>query len=267
MLMWAKSEDYKHWYYKMLRLPCDISWWWPWLANFIRFRSLRKAPLTHLTYFATLPMTVLTLLMSWEFWGWSLCFLKQESGPKVGCEHLATTLVFGSKVDLPEKFGFGQGVPVSYGLAVLAVRRCLWRYDGVWVCCFPFSAAQAPWRHWFGAKWTLSWDNFHRREVITSQRWKASSLFWKDRAFVSLPFSSEIALSMINIVHRLPRPFIQKDEFFQQVGVTSDIFTRPVLQIQWTIGKVGIYLNTTFVWMLERWMRSKRVEILNIWVI
>lgn len=188
----------------MLGLPCDISWWWPWLVNFIRFRSLRKAPLTHLTSFATLPMTVLTLLMFWEFWGWSLCCLKQESEPKVGCQHLATTLVFGSKVDLPEKFGFGQGVPVSYGLAVLAVRRCLSRCDGVWVCCFSCYAAQAPWRHCVGAKWTLSWDNFHRREVITSQRWKASSPFWKDWACGSLLFSSEIAVSMINIVHMPP---------------------------------------------------------------
>ena len=70
--------------------------------------------------------------------------------------------------------------PARKVLAVLAVRRCLSRCDGVWVCCFPCFAAQAPWRHWFGAKWTLFWENFHRREVITSQRWKASSPFWKE---------------------------------------------------------------------------------------
>lgn len=115
---------------------------------------------------------------------------------------------FGSKVDLPEKLGFGQGVPVSYGLAVLAVRRCLSRCDGVWVCCFPCFAAEAPWRHWFGAKWIFFGDKIHRREAITSQRWKASPLFWKDWASVSLPFLSEIAVSMISIDHRPPRPFI-----------------------------------------------------------
>ena len=94
--------------------------------------------------------------------------------------------------------------PARKVLAVLAVGRCLSKCDGVWVCCFPWFAAQASRQHWFGAKWTLFWENFHRRDVITSQRWKASSLFWKDRAFVSLPFLTEIAVSMISIVHRLP---------------------------------------------------------------
>ena len=45
--------------------------------------------------------------------------------------------------------------PARKVLAVLAVRRCLSRCNGVWVCCFPCFAAQAPWRHRFGAKWTF----------------------------------------------------------------------------------------------------------------